>query len=199
MRSIDKAKEKIIEDFIDSFFEEKMSTPSLREIERALNISRQTVQRYLKRMNDNHILTYDGRNILTKKMERFSSKRTVNLAVRGRIVCGDPTAEDENIEGFIEFPVSLLGKGKHFILRAYGDSMIDAGIGPDDLVIVCSQQTASINQIVAAIDDENRNTLKRLMYDGERYFLHPENKEYSDIYPQELRIQGVAVKVIKNL
>ena len=56
-------------------------------------------------------------------------------------------------------------------------------------------------KIVVALDNDSRNTLKRLEFDNEkkRPYLHPENKKYKDIYPAELSVQGVAEKVIKNL
>ena len=41
--------------------------------------------------------------------------------------------------------------------------------------------------------------LKRLAHDGERYYLHPENPEFADIYPEELRIQGVAELMLRDL
>ena len=60
---------------------------------------------------------------------------------------------------------------------------------------------AELGQIVAALDENNQSTLKRLVFDAkkERPVLHAENKRYKDICPQQIVIQGVAVKVIKDL
>ena len=50
-------------------------------------------------------------------------------------------------------------------------------------------------------DDDLKNTLKRYFPEPEnkRIRLHPENSEMRDFYVNELYIQGVATKVIKDL
>ena len=95
----------------------------------------------------------------------------------------------------------MLGDGKYYVLIADGDSMIGAGIADGDLVIVRQTTKTDYNKIVVALDEDNRSTLKRLMYDEElqRPYLHPENPAYDDIYPEVLQIQGVAEKVIKDI
>ena len=99
----------------------------------------------------------------------------------------------------LEVPHSLLSGSDYFALRVYGESMIAAGIQDGDLVVIRKASHASVGQIVVAIDDEGQTTLKRLAHDGERYYLHPENPEFADIYPEELRIQGVAELMLRDL
>ena len=123
------------------------------------------------------------------------------LPVSGTVPCGDPQTEEEQTDSFVEIPTSMLGDGKYYVLIADGDSMIGAGIADGDLVIVRQTTKADYNKIVVALDEDNRSTLKRLMYDEElqRPYLHPENPAYDDIYPEVLQIQGVAEKVIKDI
>ncbi len=196
------APERII-GYIDSFYDEYLRAPSLREIENAIGISRQTSMRYLKRLSEDGVLKYDGSvgTIVTEHIEKLTSKKTEELNIVGKIACGNPVTEEETRIGTIDFPIALLGSGEYFVLQAYGDSMIDAGIEENDLVIVRRQSTADYGKIVVAIDENNENTLKRFMYDKKkkRPYLHPENDKYDDIYQNEIKIQGVAVKVIKNL
>ena len=68
-------------------------------------------------------------------------------------------------------------------------------------IIIRQQHTAQVGEIVVALTDEDKNTLKRLLYDDDRqsYYLHPENKDMEDIYVSGLRVQGVATHVIKAL
>ena len=68
-------------------------------------------------------------------------------------------------------------------------------------IAVSSAHTAQVGEIVVALTDEDKNTLKRLLYDDDRqsYYLHPENKDMEDIYVSGLRVQGVATHVIKAL
>ena len=69
-----------------------------------------------------------------------------------------------------------------------------------DLVLIRQQENAQVGDIVVALVD-NEVTLKRLKYDTEKdaYYLHPENPRMDDIYVDQIQVQGVAVKVIKDL
>ena len=122
------------------------------------------------------------------------------MAVLGSVACGVPRFAEENIEEYVRLPVSLFGSGDFYILRAVGDSMIGVGIDDGDLVLVRQQNYAEAGQIVVALV-EDEATLKRYYPEPEnkRVRLHPENDSMSDIYVDECLIQGVAVKVIKNL
>ncbi len=193
----------IIIDFVNEFYDKYLRSPSLREIETETGLSRQTSMRYLKRMDEEGILRYDGKvgTIVTEYIEKRTSKKFEELSIIGKIACGNPVTEEETRIGTIDFPIALLGSGEFFVLQAYGDSMINAGIEENDLVIVRRQSSADYGKIVVAIDENSENTLKRFMYDKKkkRPYLHPENDKYDDIYQNEIKIQGVAVKVIKNL
>ena len=95
----------------------------------------------------------------------------------------------------------LFGSGSFYVLRASGNSMIDAQIDDGDLVIIREQENARLGDIVVALTDEEKNTLKRLCYNREtgEYYLHPENQALEDVYVKQLRVQGVATHVIKEL
>ena len=101
-------------------------------------------------------------------------------------------------------PESLVGKGELVALIAKGESMIDAGIYPGDLVIVRRDKKAEIGDIVVALL-AGMNNLKVLGFDDKlhRYLLKSCNnnrKAYPDIPVEaELRIQGVAVCVSHRL
>ncbi len=201
MRTKNPKKAKAILEYVDTFFEENLRTPSIREIEAGTGISRPMVQRYLVDMDEKGVIKYKGSNIITEFIEQLTSQNTVRLPISGAIPCGETQTEKELNDCFIEFPTSLLGKGEYFVLLADGESMTDAGIDDGDFVIVRKTNTADYGKIIVALDSDNRNTLKRLEFDNEkkRPYLHPENKKYKDIYPAELSIQRVAEKVIKNL
>ena len=71
---------------------------------------------------------------------------------------------------------------------------------PEILVLVRKQSEAKDGDIVVALV-ANENMLKRYFVDKEnqKIRLHPENKTMKDIIVSDCKIQGVAVKVIKNL
>ena len=79
------------------------------------------------------------------------------------------------------------------LITVKGDSIIDAGIVPDDVVIVEKRQVANIGDIVVAIVD-NEFTLKTLARENNQFVLIPANKAYPVIRPKgQLEIFGVVV------
>ena len=79
--------------------------------------------------------------------------------------------------------------------------LIDAGISDGDLVVVRKTTEAHDGDIVVALTEETGTTLKRLRHDMDsgRVILHPENPSMQDMLFDSIAVQGVAVKVIKNL
>ena len=109
------------------------------------------------------------------------------------------------VEEYVSLPVSMFGNGEFYILRAKGDSMVDAGIEEEDLLVIERNCPASEGDIVVALDPENQNTLKRFAgydEDSESYLLAYENeKKYPGkvIRVKSFKVQGVARHVIKSL
>ena len=188
-----------IQTYVENYYKEYRHSPSTTDIADAVGIARGTAYKYLVAMSDNGMIRYDGQQISTEKTEKVQTALT-SVALLGSVSCGVPTLEEEYAKEFVSLPVSMFGKGTFFMLRASGESMIDAGISTGDLVLVRKQSEAKDGDIVVALV-ENENTLKRYFVDKEnkQIRLHPENKNMKDIIVQDCKIQGVAVKVIKDL
>lgn len=193
-----------IKSFAEHYFAEYLRSPSLAEIAGAAGIGRTTAYDYLVRMNELGMIAYDGKMIRTEQIDglirQMRPENTIRAAVLGNVSCGLPNLAEENIEEYVSLPASLFGRGDYFILRARGQSMIDAGIDDGDLVIIEKRSVANNGDIVVAlVDDET--TLKRFYAEqaDHRIRLHPENAAMSDIIVDHCVIQGVAVKVLKDL
>ena len=184
---------KCISDYIDKYG----YSPSLAEISEITGIAQTSVYRYLNAMVEKGELEMSGRRCVIPTNVK---SQVVRVPVLGSIACGIPKFAEENIEEYIKLPVSLFGNGDFFFLRAYGDSMIEAGIDDGDLVLVRKQNTAEDGEIVVALIDDEA-TLKRFYPEPkkQRFRLHPENSQMKDIIVKHCEIQGVAVKVIKDL
>lgn len=127
-------------------------------------------------------------------------EETTPVRLLGSIACGPFNFGEENILETYHFPTAFTGKGEFFLLRTFGESMIDVGIEPGNLVLIRQQNSAKSGDIVVvSVGDET--TLKRYYPEPEkkRIRLHPENESMEDMYVTECIIQGVAVKVIKDL
>ena len=134
---------------------------------------------------------------MQKKMHVMSRR----IPVVGMIVCGTPDEQEEHISRYLAIPEEWLD-GECFLLEAYGDSMADIGVHAGDLVLVKKTNVANDGQVVVALTEEG-NTLKRLHYENGKPVLYAENSNYTEkqriIHPKELTIQGVALKVIKDI
>ena len=199
MRTKDEELMKELETRIDTFFLSKGRTPTSRELAEQCGISAMSVVRYLREMDERGMLVYSDGNIRTNKMSK-ASRAAVNVPLVGSISCGRPLLAEESIETYYRLPVELLGSGEFFFLRANGDSMVEAGINDNDLILVSRTEKAEEGDIVVALVD-GENTLKRFFLDkkSKKIILHPENRKLKDIVVSSCDIQGVAVKVLKDL
>lgn len=188
-----------IEEFIDRYRSECGISPTLSEIGEGTGIPRSTVSRYLASMRQSGVLDYSGHRGITTRRDR-STGGQVRVPVLGSVSCGLPKLAEENIEEYLTLPSSLFGKGELYILRASGESMIEAGIEDGDLVLIRVQNTAERGQIVVALVDDEA-TLKRYYPEPEhrRIRLHPENETMEDIFVPSCIIQGVAVMLLRDL
>ena len=191
---------KMIEEFINDYMEKNGASPTVREIHAGIGLSVGTVSRYLSFMRENGMLDYSGCRNITTREAMITRNESTKVPVLGAVSCGVPKFAEENIEEYVRLPIALFGTGDFFILRANGDSMIEANIDDGDLVVVRRQNYASEGQIVVALM-EDEATLKRYYPEPEkrRVRLHPENSAMRDIIVEDCMIQGVAVKVLKDL
>ncbi|MBQ3707631.1 MAG: repressor LexA [Clostridia bacterium] len=200
----DETREKISR-FIEDYYTKNDKKPAIRDIAAGTGISVSSVFRILHEMEDDGTVKVEikkQRSIVTKRMETEGPH--VSIPVLGTVACGPGEEEEEHLTEYIRMPESLVGKGELFALIAKGESMIDAGIYPGDLVIVRRDKKAEIGDIVVALL-AGMNNLKVLGFDNKlhRYLLKSCNnnrKAYPDIPVEaELRIQGVAVCVSHRL
>ena len=188
--------------FAMNYYREHNQMPSIRTIADGTGMNRGYVQKYPVEMQERGIIEYDGkiRQIHASKAPT-ESKDTYNAGIIGSIACGIPADVEEYVEEYVPLPVSIFGRGELYILRASGDSMIDAGISDGDLVVVRKTTEANDGDIVVALTEETGTTLKRLLHEKGtgRVILHPENPTMQDMTFQSIAVQGVAVKVIKSV
>ena len=202
MRTMNQEKIERLAGFINQYARDNNgSSPRLSEIMEYMSMSKSTAYRYILELEKRGLVSYCGKKTLETELQRKMRCGFKRIPIVGRIVCGSPDEQEEHVSGYLAIPEEWLD-GECFLLRAYGDSMIDIGIEKDDLILVKRTETAENGEVVIALT-ENGNTLKRLFWENGKPRLHAENKTYDpkdvDIYPQTLTIQGIALKVIKNI
>lgn len=202
MRTMNQEKVERLTDFINQYARDNNgSSPSLSEIMEYMSMSRSTAYRYILELEKQGLVSYSGKNTLETDLQRKMRCGFKRTPIIGQIVCGSPDEQEEHISGYLAIPEEWID-GECFLLRAYGDSMVDIGIQKNDLILVKKTCLAEDGDVVVALT-ENGNTLKRLFWENGHPRLHAENKRYKqktrDIYPQSLTIQGIALKVIKDI
>jgi repressor LexA len=160
-------RERQVLDFVQAYTRRHGVAPKLKEIAAHLGIaSRGVVHRYLRALEDEGLIAIEpevARGVRVMRITRGRAAQTV-LPVLGHIAAGLPieAIPDETQIDLGEF---FMGPNR-FVLRVAGDSMIEAGILNDDMVIVESRPSARNGEIVVALIDRDEATLK--------YFHHPQ-------------------------
>ncbi|MEV8466287.1 transcriptional repressor LexA [Fluviibacterium sp. DFM31] len=122
----------------------------------------------------------------------------------GKVAAGGPIHAISEAKAEITVPPNLLaGKGPHYALEVDGDSMIEAGINPGDVVVIREGTTAQNGDIVVAAfqdHDEYVVTLKKFYLRDGRVALKAANPRYEDrILPRDqVEVQGRLVGLIRS-
>ena len=117
------------------------------------------------------------------------------------VPAGFPSPAADYVDKSLDLNEILIkNKVATFLVRALGDSMVDAGIFSGDILIVDKSITPSNKNIVVAILN-GEFTVKRFIRDSNKIFLQPENKKYRNIEisnEDDFKIWGVVTFVIHN-
>jgi repressor LexA len=124
------------------------------------------------------------------------------VPVVGEIAAGAPIVAEERVEEVYSLPKEIVGDGTLFALRVRGESMLEAGVLPGDLVVIRQQPTVEQGEMCAAmIDGEATVKFFRRTRTGEVY-LDPANAGYEPIpvpADGEAAILGRVVSVLRSL
>ena len=122
-----------------------------------------------------------------------------DLPVLGTVSAGFPSPADEELTDTMSLDEYLIGnKEATYILKVNGNSMIDAGILPGDMLLVERGADPRDGDIVIAQVDRAW-TMKYFRKRGAAVFLEAANKDYQPIHPQEeLKIAAVVRAVIRK-
>lgn len=195
MAGLSSMQQKIYE-YIASCIRNQGYPPSVREIGEAVGLkSPSTVHFHLKRLEEAGVIEKGagkGRAItLTEPLEPEN-----RVPIVGNVAAGSPILAEECIEDYLTFDTGGRG-GEYFALRVRGESMLNAGILPGDLVVVRRQQTASNGEVVVAMIGEEA-TVKRLSRQNGQIWLLPENEAYDPIDGSEAVLLGKVTAVVRQ-
>lgn len=191
--------------FIKRYTAKNNYPPSIREISKGVNLKSPATTHvhvknlidkgYLKRNLNNHKIL----ELLVPNEFEKSDALTVQIPLLGKVTAGNPIEAIENPDEYFPVPIQLIPKNSEvFTLRVSGESMINAGILDNDIVIIERKNTAKNGDIVVAMNEDNEVTLKTF-YQEENYFrLQPENDFMTPIILKNVTILGKAIGLYRK-
>lgn len=191
--------------FIKKYTAKNNYPPSIREISKGVNLKSPATTHvhvknlidkgYLKRNLNNHKIL----ELLVPNEFEKSDEFTIQIPLLGKVTAGNPIEAIENPDEYFPIPVNLIPKNSEvFTLRVSGESMINAGILDNDIVIIERKNTAKNGEIVVAMNEDNEVTLKTF-YQEENYIrLQPENDFMTPIILKNVTILGKAIGLYRK-
>jgi repressor LexA len=121
------------------------------------------------------------------------------VPLAGQVSAGFPSPAEEELRDVISLDEYLITKqADSFLLKVDGDSMIGAGIMPEDLVLVERGREPKTGDIVIA-EVDGAWTMKYFHKHGKEVYLEAANPKYPRITPvAELRLGGVVTGVVRK-
>jgi repressor LexA len=196
-------------DFIRRYSAKYGYPPTVRDIGKAVGLaSSSTVHAHLSNLEKIGLLRRDPSKpraieLLDRAVESAVESvrgivRTEGLPLVGSVAAGQPVLAEENIEEYVPVPDVAGGGDGEYLLRIRGDSMRDAGILQDDLVVVRPQDTADDGDVVVALVGEEA-TVKRFFREVDHVRLQPENETMEPIRTREVKILGRVVGLLRSV
>ena len=129
-------------------------------------------------------------------LEKEDGPKEDQVPVLGNVAAGSPILAQECIEEYVSFQTGPHPED-YFALKVRGESMLYAGILPDDLVVVRRQPEAHSGEIVVALFEDEATVKTLCRKDGQTWLL-PENPDYEPIDGTQAEIIGKVVAVVRR-
>ena len=195
-------RQKEILDFVSRHIERKGYAPTIEEIGEQFGLSSlATVHKHLTNLQDKGLIKrLSNRSRAMELVPSDVKVHAVELPLLGRVAAGSPIEAIEDRET-IFVPEDMIGRKETYVLQVKGDSMIDEQIRDGDYVIVESRTTAREGEMVIALLEGERATLKKLYHEGPGVIrLQPTNTAMKPILvdADDVTIQGVVIGILRK-
>jgi repressor LexA len=196
-------------DFIGKYSAKYGYPPTVRDIGKAVGLaSSSTVHAHLANLEKIGLLRRDpSKPRAIELLDRavgsaVDSVRNIvrpeSLPLLGSVAAGQPILAEENVEEYVPVPSLAGGSDGDYLLRIRGESMKNAGIVEDDLVVVHQQDTAQQGDIIVALLGEEA-TVKRYFRESDHIRLQPENETMEPIRTKEIKVLGRVVGLLRSM
>lgn len=198
------SKQNQVLDYLKQFMAKKGFPPTVREICSALNLSSPaTVHAHLNTLSDKgYIKKNNAKNRAIELLVKneYEVEDSTEVPLLGKVTAGSPIEAIEMPDEYFTLPSYLIpAKKEVFVLRVSGESMINAGIHDNDIVIVQRQQVANNGDIIVAMTEDNEVTLKTFYKEDGYFRLQPENDTMAPIILDRVSIVGKAIGLYRKM
>lgn len=196
------SKQEKILSFITHHIEDRGYPPTFREIGQFFGMaSTNAVKKFINILEEKGYIRRSARSARALEViDNTRRQKGILVPIVGRITAGEPILAVENIEDKLLLDPSLAKRENTFLLRVYGDSMIEAGIHDQDLALIKPQKTAENGEIVAVLVDDEA-TIKRFYRKRGKIILKPANIKYESIVIKrdaEVKIIGKVIGIVRR-
>lgn len=179
--------------------------PTVREIGQELDLSSPaTVHTHLTALaNKGYIKKGNSKNRAIELLiddNINTNTEIVKVPLLGKVTAGNPIEAIERPDDFFDLPAYMIPKNQEvFTLTVSGESMINAGIFDNDIVVVQRCNTANNGEMVIAMNDNNEVTLKTFYKEKDHIRLQPENDTMAPIILPNVTILGKAIGLYRKI
>jgi repressor LexA len=199
MKELTPIQKKVFE-FIESFINENGFPPTYAEISHRFGFQVGMVQQVMRALLKKGKIEKDpflARGIRLIKPEG-PKMNSVPIPLYGNVAAGEPIFASDNVQGYMSLDLTRkINTENLFALRIKGESMIDAGILEDDMVIVKKQHDADDGNIVVALVGDEA-TVKKLRKKRNKVYLEPANPKYKPI-EKPFKVIGKVIEIRRRL
>jgi repressor LexA len=192
--------QKRVFDYIENYITDNGFPPTYSEISNRFGFQVGMVQQVIRALLKKGYIEKNpfaarGLKLIKSKIMKADA---VSIPLYGNVAAGEPIFAADNVQGHITIdPLRRFSIENLFALQVKGDSMIDAGIMEDDLMIVKKQSDADDGTIVVALVGDEA-TVKTLRKKRNKVFLEPANRRYKPI-EKPFRILGRVIEIRRKV
>jgi len=195
-------RQKLIFDYISGFIREKGYAPSIVEIGKRFGLSSPaTIHKHLTNLESKGLIHRHKNMSRAIELSEAPSVRpsTREVPLLGLIAAGSPI-ETYPVEETISIPEDMMGRGRTYVLKVKGESMIEDHIQDGDYVIVDQASTANNGDTVVALVNNDCATMKKFYRENGVVRLQPANSSMEPIIApaEQVTIQGIVIGLLRK-
>lgn len=188
-------KQQAVLDFIEAFYLENGTMPTIREIAAKFNITIAPVQKYLKILEKKGYL--NKKESVARGIEMADRQKFTPVPILGNVHAGTFLEPVEDASDYVYINTDITRSRECFALKVRGDSMEPSGIVEGDTVVISkNNQIANGDIVVALVDGEA--AIKVYSKTNGKVCLISTNMSYPPVYPKNYKILGKLIYLLRE-